>query len=206
MKKFFFMKHPNMHHPFGHRHFPHMPFHHKPVYPFMPPGPSHLNFFIKDIKNQTPNVGGGDNVKPDQITEINSMIVKINFIYDKEMLKRMKKLFMEYHNKWMKGLGGILGGYKGMMPHFKKSYKNRNFKKFKRFPKLMNRMVRLHQMMARHMALKKMMEDAQTNEQRVQLLSKKLELMRNKFMFLQKKFEMVENPKDETMSRKVLLF
>ena len=108
----------------------------------------------------------------------------------------MRIQFGKYHQKWMKVFGAIMGGYKGMMPHYKRAFKNRDFKKFKRFPKLTSKLIRLHQMRARHEAFKHMMMDAQTNQTKIALLERKLAWMKEKFELFKNKTDYLQKMSD----------
>ena len=191
MKEFFLLKNPHMHpkfgkHPFCHHHFPHMPFHHMPKYPFSDK-PDH---FFNDIKTpQIPVVFGNDQ------KEIKSMIIRIDFGSEDETLRQMRRKFVEYHERWMMHLGGVLGGFKGMMPHVKRGKKKRNFRRWGMFPRLMNRLIRLHEMIVRHKALKEMLVQNHQNPRKIQLLEKKLKFMEEKYKLLRMKLAFLKEKK-----------
>ena len=102
-------------------------------------------------------------------------------------------------------LGAILGGFKAMMPYLKHSLKNKSFTGISRFPQVLNKLVRLHEMITRHNGLLAMLHDAEVNEQRVKGLQTKLDLMRNNFNELDEKFKYMEdlnNQKDKKLGKK----
>lgn len=204
-----FPRHPMCHH------MPKMPFNHRPVYPFnprplypalprpmnhypmrplnpVPPGFTQVHFFgqYQSVKQGNMLLGNGKMV---HVTEIKSISVEIDFRIDNQLLTRMRNQFAKYHRKWIWVLGGILGGYEAVLPFVKKTCKRKKFHGFNKFPKIMNRLVRLHQMIARHEALLRMLHDAQVNKEKIALLEKKLSLAESKFKMLEEKLDRLEN-------------
>lgn len=178
-------------------HLPKLPFHLKPLYPFMPfhkPAPMPpkkqygIHFFGKYTLN-SPKMLLLANKQKVKLTEIKSMITKVDFNVDDQLLGRMRNHFAKYHRRWMGVLGGVLGGFKAMMPHLKRHCRHKGLWKMKKFPRLINRLVKLHVMIARHQALLNMLRDAQANHDKIGLLEQKLKMMKSKFEFLNQKME-----------------
>ena len=210
---------PFMHHPFHHP--MHPPFHHPlppmihhPMPPVMspnmppfghftppPPGYTDVHFFgqYTSIAPKTLMLGNGKKIHVTQVTQIT---VRIDFRVDNKLLARMRNQFAAYHRKWMMVLGGILGGFKGMMPYFKKACHHKRHLGLRKFPKLMNKLVRLHEMIARHQALLRMLNEAHANNEKIALLEQKIKMMEKKFAFLKEKLKFLSQ-KDEMMDKKL---
>ena len=208
--------HPGPHHC---HHFPKMPFMHRPVYPFMPHPISHLNapihtpltpqmhpffnmapppagvteiHFLGQFQKTSPGNLLLSNGKSIPVTKVESITVEIDFRVDNKLLGRMRDQFASYHRKWMMALGGIIGGFKAMMPFLAHHCKHRKFHHLPRFPMLLSKLVRLHQMISRHQALMSMLENAKHNQNKIDLLEKKLEMMNEKFGILKNKMQFLD--------------
>jgi hypothetical protein len=209
------LKNQNKHHPKC-PHLPHLPFIHKPIYPFMPvhkplppvhkpmlppmipenpqpikDGVTEVHFFgqYTSAQPKTLLLANGKKVDTKEVTQVT---LKVNFQVDNKLLLRMRNQFAKYHKKWMMTMGGMMGGFKAMMPYLKKHCKGRRFMKMKKFPKLMTRLVRLHEMIARHQALLHMLNQAHGNHVNIGLLEEKLKVMQKKFGFLTQKLKFLE--------------
>lgn len=217
-----------MHGPFCHHHFPKMPFMHKPVYPFMPHKfhiPYDKNFgkpnfhpflnpkptppsgvtevhFVGKFVDKVPGNMTLANGQTVPVTEVKSITVKIDFKIDNKLLARMRNQFAMYHIRWMRTMGGIMGGYNGMRPHMRRAFNGRDFRRFRRFPGVMNKLVRLHQMIARHEAFEAMLQDARDNQRKVDLLEKKLMWMQKKFGKFKEKMAYMHG-KEGMMQKKI---
>ena len=225
MKKFFMNNHKGMKHLICKKmcdQFPKMPFSHRPMYPFMhkpmpfphkpvstspfmnhviphkplPQGYTEVHFFgqYQNVSHKTLLLGNGQAVP---VTMIKSISVEIDFRIDNKLLSRMRNQFARYHKKWMFVLGGILGGFKGMMPYLKHAFKRKSFKGMNRFPKVLNKLVRLHEMITRHNGLMAMLQDAEANEQKVKMLQQKLDLMKKSFDELEEKLKFMNEVKKQ---------
>lgn len=207
--------HPHPHHC---HHFPKMPFMHRPVYPFMPHPISHLNtpihmpmnpmhsffhnspvptgvtevHFLGQFQKTSPGTLLLSNGKSVPVTKIESITVEIDFRVDNKLLERMRDQFAAYHRKWMMALGGIMGGFKAMMPFLAHHCKHKQFHHLPRFPMLLNKLVRLHQMISRHQALMSMLQDAKDNQNKIHLLEQKLSMMNEKFANLKNKMQFLD--------------
>jgi hypothetical protein len=175
---------------------------HKPL----PNGYTEVHFFgqYQNISHKTLLLGNGHAVP---VTMVKSISVEIDFRIDNKLLARMRNQFANYHKKWMFVLGGILGGFKGMMPFVRSAYKNKSFSGLNRFPKVLNKLVRLHEMITRHNGLMAMLHDAEVNEQKVKILQKKLDLMKKSFDELEKKLKYMNEVKkqdDKKLGRRIL--
>lgn len=213
-------KHPMCHH------MPKLPFGHRPVYPFsprpfrpvlprpmvqhpmmplkpLPAGFTEVHFFgqYQSVSQGNMLLGNGKTV---HVTQIKSISVEIDFRVDNKLLARMRDQFAKYHKKWILVLGGILGGFEAVLPFVKKGCKQKHLRGINRFPKIMNRLVRLHQMIARHEALLRMLHDGEVNREKLELLEKKLKMVEERFKRLEEKMEWLKDlsqKQDETIGK-----
>ena len=192
-----FMHHPSMNHlihtpQMNHLHMmsPHM----HPFFNMAPPPPGVTEIhFLGHYEKTTPGNLLLSNGQLVPVTNIKSITVEIDFRVDNKLLERMRDQFASYHRKWMMTLGGIFGGFKAMMPFLTHHCKNKKFNHISKFPLLVNKLVRLHEMIVRHEALMRMFNDAQTNQEKISLLEDKLKMIKEKFKKFDKKMEFLNN-------------
>ena len=137
----------------------------------------HIIGQFTNVDHQNYLLGNGQVVPVDHVTIVK---VELDFKVDNALLARMKEQFMKYHDEIMTVLGSTLGHFHGMMP-LMQSVLPEHLDGLKRFPQILHKLMWLQEMQTRHEAFMKLLEEAKHNNNVINQLEEKLEVMKKNF-------------------------